>query len=103
MEIRFTGKKPRGVTSKDMILAVIGKMGIAGGNGSVAEYTGESVRGLSMEARMTMCNMTIEGGARAQLQRLRDGQVLPTDWRDRGLIEDVLEGVAGWNLYRRTQ
>jgi 3-isopropylmalate/(R)-2-methylmalate dehydratase large subunit len=65
MEIRFVGKKPRGVTSKDMILAVIGKMGIAGGNGSVAEYTGESVRGLSMEARMTMCNMTIEGGARA--------------------------------------
>ena len=65
MEIRFTGKKPRGVTSKDMILAVIGKMGIAGGNGSVAEYTGEAVRALSMEARMTMCNMTIEGGARA--------------------------------------
>jgi 3-isopropylmalate/(R)-2-methylmalate dehydratase large subunit len=72
MEIRFTGKKPRGVTSKDMILAVIGKMGIAGGNGSVAEYTGESVRALSMEARMTMCNMTIEGGARA-------GMVAPDD------------------------
>ena len=72
MEIRFTGKKPRGVTSKDMILAVIGKMGIAGGNGSVAEYTGEAVRALSMEARMTMCNMTIEGGARA-------GMVAPDD------------------------
>src|SRR5262252_10994975 len=72
MEIRFVGKKPRGVTSKDMILAVIGKMGIAGGNGSVTEYTGEAVRALSMEARMTMCNMTIEGGARA-------GMVAPDD------------------------
>ena len=72
MEIRFTGKRPRGVTSKDMILAIIGKIGIAGGNGNVAEYTGEAVRALSMEARMTMCNMTIEGGARA-------GMVAPDD------------------------
>ncbi len=47
-----------------MILAVIGKIGIAGGNGYVFEYTGEAVRGLSMEGRMTLCNMSIEGGAR---------------------------------------
>src|SRR5262250_3034768 len=65
LEIRFVGKKPPGVTAKDIILAVIGKIGIAGGNGHVVEYTGEAVRGLSMEGRMTMCNMSIEGGARA--------------------------------------
>jgi 3-isopropylmalate/(R)-2-methylmalate dehydratase large subunit len=65
MKIDVKGKKPHGVTAKDIILAIIGKMGIAGGNGHVAEYTGEAVRGLSMEGRMTMCNMTIEAGARA--------------------------------------
>ena len=65
MKIDFAGKRPKGVTAKDMILAVIGKIGIAGGNGHVVEYTGEAVRGLSMEGRMTMCNMSIEGGARA--------------------------------------
>src|SRR5271154_4048543 len=65
MKIDVQGKRPRGVTAKDIILAIIGKIGIAGGNGHVAEYTGEAVRGLSMEGRMTMCNMTIEGGARA--------------------------------------
>ncbi|MFZ0635842.1 MAG: aconitase family protein, partial [Candidatus Acidiferrales bacterium] len=54
-----------GITAKDLILALIGKIGIAGGNGHVFEYSGEAVRGLSMEGRMTMCNMTIEGGARA--------------------------------------
>ena len=65
MQVNFSGKRPKGVTAKDMILAVIGKIGIAGGNGHVVEYTGEAVRGLSMEGRMTMCNMSIEGGARA--------------------------------------
>src|SRR6202050_3982676 len=65
MKVEISGKRPRGVTAKDIILAVIGKIGIAGGNGYVFEYTGEAVRGLSMEGRMTMCNMSIEGGARA--------------------------------------
>src|SRR5580700_4270353 len=65
MQIDVAGRRPHGVTAKDIILAIIGKMGISGGNGMVAEYTGEAVRGLSMEGRMTMCNMTIEGGARA--------------------------------------
>ncbi|HWG58490.1 MAG TPA: 3-isopropylmalate dehydratase large subunit [Candidatus Acidoferrales bacterium] len=65
MKIEVRGKRPSGVTAKDIILAIIGKIGIAGGNGHVAEYTGEAVRGLSMEGRMTMCNMAIEGGARA--------------------------------------
>ncbi len=72
MKIDFRGKRPKGVSAKDMILAVIGKIGIAGGNGHVVEYTGEAVRGLSMEGRMTMCNMSIEGGARA-------GMVSPDD------------------------
>src|SRR5256886_4545752 len=55
----------RSVTAKDLILAIIGKTGIAGGNGHVAEYGGEAIRSLSMDGRMTVCNMTIEGGARA--------------------------------------
>jgi len=64
-KVEVNGKRPKGVTAKDIILAIIGKIGIAGGNGHVFEYTGEAVRGLSMEGRMTMCNMSIEGGARA--------------------------------------
>ncbi len=65
MKIDVQGKLPNGVTAKDIILAIIGKIGIGGGNGHVVEYTGEAVRGLSMEGRMTMCNMSIEAGARA--------------------------------------
>ncbi len=65
MEIRFNGDLPVGVSAKDMILATIGQMGTAGGTGHVIEYTGEAVRALNMEGRMTICNMTIEGGARA--------------------------------------
>jgi 3-isopropylmalate/(R)-2-methylmalate dehydratase large subunit len=59
------GKLAPGVTAKDVILAIIGQIGIAGGNGHVFEYGGEVVRGLTMEGRMTICNMSIEGGARA--------------------------------------
>ena len=65
MRIEVRGKRPNGVTAKDIILAIIGKIGIGGGTGHVVEYTGEAVRGLSIEGRMTMCNMSIEGGARA--------------------------------------
>src|SRR3984885_2247452 len=72
MNILVNGKRPKGVTAKDIVLAIIGKIGISGGNGHVFEYTGEAVRGLSMEGRMTVCNMTIEGGARA-------GMVAPDD------------------------
>jgi 3-isopropylmalate/(R)-2-methylmalate dehydratase large subunit len=97
MKIDVQGKRPHGVTAKDIILAIIGKIGIAGGTGHVAEYTGEAVRGLSMEGRMTMCNMTIEGGARA-------GMVAPDDttfaylegkpFVPRG--KDFQEAVAYW-------
>ena len=59
------GKLPAGVTAKDIILAIIGEIGTAGGTGYALEYAGEAVRALSMEGRMTMCNMSIEGGARA--------------------------------------
>jgi 3-isopropylmalate/(R)-2-methylmalate dehydratase large subunit len=67
MEVRFVGRLPTGVGAKDMILALIGRIGTAGGTGHVLEYTGEAVRGLSMERRMTICNMSIEAGARAGL------------------------------------
>ncbi len=67
MLVRVEGKLPFGVTPKDLILAIIGKIGTAGGTGHVIEYAGSTIRGLSMEGRMTVCNMTIEGGARAGL------------------------------------
>jgi 3-isopropylmalate/(R)-2-methylmalate dehydratase large subunit len=64
-EVRVEGKLPKGVSAKDIILALIAKIGVGGGTGHVFEYTGEAIRGLSMEERMTICNMSIEGGARA--------------------------------------
>jgi 3-isopropylmalate/(R)-2-methylmalate dehydratase large subunit len=67
MLIEIDGELPLGVTAKDLILAVIGKIGTAGGTGHVIEYTGSAIRGLSMEGRMTVCNMSIEAGARAGL------------------------------------
>jgi len=67
MRVSVDGALPPGVGAKDLILAVIGAIGTAGGNGHVVEYAGEAVRGLSMEGRMTVCNMTIEAGARAGL------------------------------------
>ncbi|HXJ01952.1 MAG TPA: 3-isopropylmalate dehydratase large subunit [Micropepsaceae bacterium] len=67
MRINVTGKLPIGVTAKDIILAIIAKIGTAGGTGYVIEYAGDAIRALSMEGRMTVCNMSIEGGARAGL------------------------------------
>jgi len=72
MLVDVKGKRQPTVTAKDLILAIIGKIGIAGGNGHVIEYAGEAIRALSMEGRMTVCNMSIEGGARA-------GMVAPDD------------------------
>jgi 3-isopropylmalate/(R)-2-methylmalate dehydratase large subunit len=65
MLIRVNGQRAAGVTAKDIILSIIGRLGISGGNGHVFEYAGEAIRALSMEGRMTVCNMSIEGGARA--------------------------------------
>ncbi|WP_390911947.1 3-isopropylmalate dehydratase large subunit [Pseudosulfitobacter sp. SM2401] len=67
MKVEITGKLALGVTAKDITMAVIGKTGTAGGTGYVIEYCGEAIRDLSMEGRMTVCNMAIEGGARAGL------------------------------------
>ena len=67
MLVRVDGTLPEGVTAKDIILAIIGEIGTAGGTGYVIEYAGEAIRALSMEGRMTVCNMSIEGGARAGL------------------------------------
>jgi 3-isopropylmalate/(R)-2-methylmalate dehydratase large subunit len=67
MRFNVTGDLQPGVTPKDLILAMIGKIGTAGGTGYVIEYTGDAIKAMSMEGRMTVCNMTIEGGARAGL------------------------------------
>jgi 3-isopropylmalate/(R)-2-methylmalate dehydratase large subunit len=72
MRIRFEGELPPGVTAKDAILGAIAEIGVAGAAGHVIEYAGSGVRSLSMEGRMTMCNMSIEAGARA-------GMVAPDD------------------------
>ena len=71
-EIRIDGTLPYGVTAKDIILSIIGHIGIDGGNGAVVEYTGAAIRALSIEERMTVCNMSIEAGARA-------GMIAPDD------------------------
>jgi len=65
MRVTVDGKLPTGVAAKDIILAIIGEIGTAGGTGSAIEYAGEAIRALSMEGRMTVCNMSIEAGARA--------------------------------------
>src|SRR5205823_10828421 len=64
MAITVDGDLPAGVTAKDVILAIIGTIGTGGGVGHILEYRGSTIRGLSMEGRMTICNMLIEGGAR---------------------------------------
>jgi len=71
-EVRFDGTLPKGVGAKDLILALIAQIGVGGGTGQVLEYTGAAIRALSMEGRMTVCNMSIEGGARA-------GMIAPDD------------------------
>jgi 3-isopropylmalate/(R)-2-methylmalate dehydratase large subunit len=72
MLVHFVGETPPGVTAKDLVLGAIGQLGVSGGVGYVVEYAGEPVRALSMEGRMTICNMSIEAGARA-------GMIAPDD------------------------
>ena len=67
MRVTVEGALPTGITAKDLVLAIIGKIGTAGGTGHVIEYAGEAIQALSMEGRMTVCNMSIEAGARAGL------------------------------------
>ncbi|OAB44349.1 3-isopropylmalate dehydratase large subunit [Paenibacillus glacialis] len=99
MEIRFVGNRKAGVTAKDMILGVIAKYGTDFATGYVIEYTGESIKSLTMEERMTVCNMSIEGGARAGLiapdettfEYLRGRQHVPQD-------AAYDKAVEGWKL-----
>jgi 3-isopropylmalate/(R)-2-methylmalate dehydratase large subunit len=72
MAVTVEGELPAGVTAKDLVLAIIGQIGTGGGSGHIIEYRGSAVRGLSMEGRMTVCNMSIEAGARA-------GMIAPDD------------------------
>jgi 3-isopropylmalate/(R)-2-methylmalate dehydratase large subunit len=72
MQIVVDGKLGIGITAKDVILAIIGKIGTAGGTGYTIEFAGEAIRGLTMEGRMTLCNMSIEGGARAGMVAVDD-------------------------------
>jgi 3-isopropylmalate/(R)-2-methylmalate dehydratase large subunit len=96
MELRIEGTLPEGVTAKDLILAVIGQIGVAGGGGHVVEYTGEAIRALSMEERMTVCNMSIEAGARAGMispdettfEYLRGRQLGPSEKEFAALVEE---------------
>jgi 3-isopropylmalate/(R)-2-methylmalate dehydratase large subunit len=95
MRINYTGALGRGVTAKDLILGTIGQMGTNGAAGHAVEYAGEVIKGFSMEQRMTVCNMTIEGGGRA-------GMVAPDDttfeWVDGrpGAPEDFAAAVEHW-------
>ncbi|MFC4769569.1 3-isopropylmalate dehydratase large subunit [Effusibacillus consociatus] len=98
MEVRVVGKLPLGVTAKDLILGIIAKYGTDFGTGYVLEYTGEAIRSLSMEERMTVCNMSIEAGARAGLiapdettySYLRGRQYAPQG-------DEFEKAVAKWN------
>src|SRR5204862_2229450 len=95
MRIDYSGELGAGVTSKDLILATIGRLGVSGMVGHAVEYAGETIRGLSMENRMTICNMTIEGGGRA-------GMIAPDEttyeWIEGrpGAPEDFETAVARW-------
>ncbi|MFA7306754.1 MAG: 3-isopropylmalate dehydratase large subunit [Hyphomicrobium sp.] len=92
MRVVVDGVAPHGVGAKDIILAIIGEIGTAGGTGSVIEYAGDAIRSLSMEGRMTVCNMSIEGGARA-------GMIAP-DEKTFAFIKDRPKAPKGmaWDL-----
>ncbi len=97
MQIRVEGELGRGIASKDIILAIIGKIGTAGGTGYAVEYAGSTVRGLSIEARMTICNMTIEAGARAGMVAVDDKTIEYVKGRPMAPRGAMLEkAVAYW-------
>ncbi len=97
MRIRVEGKIPIGVTAKDIVLAIIGKLGTAGGTGYAIEFSGSAIRELSIEGRMTVCNMTIEAGARAGMIAVDDktiDYVKGRPFAPKG--EDWGKAVAAW-------
>src|SRR5262249_45455712 len=100
MRITVNGKRRLGVTAKDIILAIIGRIGVSGGVGFVFEYAGEAIRELSMEGRMTVCNMSIEGGARAGMVAPDDTTIAFLEGRPfvpRG--KDFLGAVGFWKSF----
>jgi len=101
MMVRIEGPLPRGVTAKDLALAFIGRIGIAGGTGCTIEYAGGTVRSLSMEGRMTLCNMSIEAGARAGMIAADDvtiGYLKGRPFAPRGELWD--RAAATWRTLR---
>lgn len=98
MLVKVEGTLGKGVTAKDVALAIIGKIGTAGGTGFAIEFAGSAIRGLSMEGRMTLCNMAIEGGARAGLVAVDDTTVNYLKDRPYAPKADVWDqAVAYWN------
>ncbi len=81
MQVRVEGQLPFGVTAKDIVLAVIGKIGTAGGNGHALEFAGSAIRELSLEGRMTICNMSIEAGARVGMVAVDEKTIAYVDGR----------------------
>ena len=101
LEARMTGTPAAGVSAKDLILALIGQIGTAGAAGYVIEYTGDAVRGLSMEERMTVCNMSIEAGARAGMIAPDETTFAYLAGRPRAPSgADWERAVAGWREFR---
>ena len=98
MQVRVEGELAAGVTAKDVVLAIIGRIGTAGGNGHALEFAGSAIRGLSMEGRMTICNMAIEAGARVGMVAVDDktiDYVRGRPFAPKGMDWDA--AVAVWN------
>src|ERR1700760_710987 len=101
MRVNVNGTLPDGVTAKDIALAVIAKIGTAGGTGYVIEYAGDAIRALSREGRMTLCNLTIEGGARAGLIAVDDTTINYIKGRPRAPKAGAFENaVAYWRTLK---
>jgi 3-isopropylmalate/(R)-2-methylmalate dehydratase large subunit len=101
LEARITGSRAPGVTAKDLILALIGKIGTAGATGHVIEYTGDAIRALTVEERMTVCNMSIEAGARAGMIAPDDVTFAYLQGRPRAPAGAAWRAaVEGWRTFR---
>ena len=93
-EVKVDGKRPKGVTAKDIILSIIGDIGTAGATGHVIEYSGEAISSLSMEQRMTICNMSIEGGARAGM--ISPDEITFEYLRNKPNMENIDNEIVEW-------
>jgi len=103
-QVCVDGRLRRGVSAKDIILALIARIGVGGGTGSVIEYTGSAIRALNMEERMTVCNMSIEAGARAGLVAPDDTTFQYLDGRPHAPKgAEWAAAVARWNSFPPTK